>query len=121
MCESECLLGYLEITRQMLENLGILETIYSDRFSVFFSPSSAKLSIEDELQGLKHPKTQFFSIIESLNINLIATGFSQAKGRIERLWSTLQDRLVTKFRLNNISSIKQVNIFLKKYMLKNLV
>ena len=59
MCESECLLGYLEITRQMLENYGMPETIYSDRFSVFFPPSSAKLTIEDELQGLERPKTQF--------------------------------------------------------------
>lgn len=50
MCESECLLGYLEITRQMLVNYGIPETIYSDKFSVFFPPSSAKLTIQDELE-----------------------------------------------------------------------
>ena len=116
MCESECLLGYLEITRQMLESFGMPETIYSDRFSVFFPPNSAKLTIEDELQGLERPKTQFFSILESLNINLIAAGSSQAKGRIERLWGTLQDRLVTEFRLNNITTIEQANIFLKNYV-----
>lgn len=50
MCESECLLGYLEITRQMLINYGIPETIYSDKFSVFFPPSYAKLTIQDELE-----------------------------------------------------------------------
>ena len=100
----------------MLENYGMPETIYSDRFSVFFPPSSAKLTIEDELQGLERPKTQFFSILESLNINLIAAGSSQAKGRIERLWGTLQDRLVTEFRINNITTIEQANIFLKNYV-----
>lgn len=50
MCESECLLGYLEITRQMITNYGIPETIYSDRFSVFFPPTSAKLTIEEQLE-----------------------------------------------------------------------
>lgn len=115
MCESECLLGYLEITRQMLENYGIPETIYSDRFSVFFPPSSTKLTIEEELQGLERPKTQFYSILETLNINLVAAGSSQAKGRIERLWGTLQDRLVTEFRINNITTIDEANLFLKEY------
>lgn len=50
MCESECLLGYLEITRQMLTNYGIPENIYSDKFSVFFPPSSAKLTIQEQLE-----------------------------------------------------------------------
>ncbi len=116
MCEAECLLGYLEITRIMLQNYGIPETIYSDRFSVFFPPTSAKLTIEEELQGLERPKTQFYNILESLNINLIAAGSSQAKGRIERLWGTLQDRLVTEFRINNITTIEDANKFLEKYV-----
>lgn len=116
MCEAECLLGYLEITRQMLEEYGMPETIYSDRFSVFFPPSSSKLTVEEELQGLERPKTQFYNILESLNINLIAAGSSQAKGRIERLWGTLQDRLVTEFRIHNITTIEDANIFLEKYV-----
>ena len=115
MCESECLLGYLEITRIMLEEYGCPETIYSDRYSVFFPSCSAKLTIEEQLQGLERPKTQFYNILENLNINLIAAGSSQAKGRIERLWGTLQDRLVTEFRINNITTIKDANIFLKNY------
>lgn len=115
MCESECLLGYLEITRIMIENYGIPETIYSDKFSVFFPPTSAKLTIEEQLQGMKRPKTQFYNILETLNINLIAAGSSQAKGRIERLWGTLQDRLVTEFRINNITTIDSANVFLKDY------
>lgn len=116
MCESECLLGYLEITRIMIKNYGIPETIYSDRFSVFFPPTSTKLTIEEQLQGLKRPKTQFYNILEELNINLVAAGSSQAKGRIERLWGTLQDRLVTEFRINNIKTIEDANIFLEKYV-----
>ena len=59
MCETECLLGYLEITRQMLTNYGIPETIYSDKFSVFFPPTSTKLTVEEQLEGKTKPKTQF--------------------------------------------------------------
>lgn len=116
MCESECLLGYLEITRQMLTNYGIPENIYSDKFSVFFPPSSIKLTIEEELRGEKRPKTQFFKILEELNINLIAANSSQAKGRIERLWNTLQDRLVTEFRVHKITSIDQANEFFPNFI-----
>ena len=116
MCESECLLGYLEITRQMLTNYGIPISIYSDRFSVFFPPTSAKLTLEEELEGKDKPKTQFFRILEELNINLIAANSSQAKGRIERLWNTLQDRLVTEFRVNNITSIEQANEFFPSFI-----
>lgn len=116
MCESECLMGYLEITRQMLTDFGIPDTIYSDKFSVFFPPISAKLTIEEELEGKTKPKTQFFRILEELNINLIAANSSQAKGRIERLWNTLQDRLVTEFRVNNIKTIEQANEFFPKFI-----
>lgn len=118
MCETECLLGYLEITRQMLLNFGIPETIYSDKFSVFFPPASTKLTIEEELEGKTRPKTQFHRILDELNINLIAANSSQAKGRIERLWNTLQDRLVTEFRIHNITTIEEANEFLPSFVKK---
>jgi len=118
MCETECLLGYLEITRQMLSKYGIPETIYSDKFSVFFPPNSAKLTIEEQLDGKKRPKTQFHRILDELNIDLIAANSSQAKGRIERLWNTLQDRLVTEFRVNNIKTIEEANTFLPEFLEK---
>lgn len=111
MCESECLLGYLEITRQMLTKFGIPKSIYSDKFSVFFPPTSAKLTLEEQLEGKTQPKTQFFKILEELNIELIAASSSQAKGRIERLWNTLQDRLVTEFRVHKITTIEQAFLF----------
>ena len=116
MCETECLLGYLEITRQMLSKYGIPETIYSDKFSVFFPPTSAKLTDEEQLEGKTKPKTQFHRILDELNINLIAANSSQAKGRIERLWNTLQDRLITEFRVNNITTIEDANDFFPSFM-----
>ena len=116
MCENECLLGYLEMTRQMLTNFGIPENIYSDRFSVFFPPTSAKLSLEEQLAGKTAPQTQFHKILDELGINLIPAGSSQAKGRIERLWNTLQDRLFTEFRVHNIKTIDEANNFFPEYI-----
>ena len=118
MCENECLLGYLEITRQMLENYGSPVAIYSDKFSVFFPAKSQKLTVEDELNGKKKPTTQFKRIMDSLGVELIAASTSQAKGRIERLWETLQDRLTIEFKLNNITTIEDANNFLPSYIEK---
>lgn len=118
MCEHECLMGYLEITRQMLKNYGSPVAIYSDKYSVFFPTSSQKVTIEEQLQGKEKPTTQFKRIMDTLGIELIPASTSQAKGRVERLWQTLQDRLVTEFKLNNITTIEEANDFLPKYIKK---
>jgi len=118
MCENECLMGYLEITRQMLKNYGSPIAIYSDKYSVFFPTSSQKVTVEEQLQGKEKPTTQFKRIMDVLGVELIAASTSQAKGRIERLWETLQDRLVTEFKLNNIKTIEEANEFLPKYIIK---
>ena len=119
MCENECLMGYLEITRQMLKKYGSPVAIYSDKYSVFFPTSSQKITLEEELQGKEKPTTQYKRIMDFLGIELIAASTSQAKGRIERLWETLQDRLVTEFKLNNIKTIEEANKFLPKYIEKH--
>lgn len=118
MCENECLMGYLEITRQMLKKYGSPVAIYSDKYSVFFPTVSQKVTLEEQLEGKEKPTTQFKRIMDFLGIELIAASTSQAKGRIERLWETLQDRLVTEFKLNNIKTIEDANKFLPKYIEK---
>lgn len=118
MCENECLMGYLEITRQMLTNYGSPVAIYSDKYSVFFPSSSQKVTLEEQLNGKEKPTTQFYRIMDFLGIELIPASTSQAKGRIERLWETLQDRLITEFKLNNIKTIEEANKFLPKYIKK---
>lgn len=116
MCEHECLLGYLEITRQMLTNYGTPLVIYSDKYSVFFPAKNQKVTVEEELEGKRNPTTQFGRIMDALGITLIPASTSQAKGRIERLWETLQDRLTTEFKINNINTIEEANKFLIKYI-----
>ena len=95
--KEECLEGYFEITRQMLTGHGIPLSTYSDRHTILVNPNKDKLSIEDQLEGKTEPYTHFSAAMAELSINMITAGSPQAKGRIERLWGTLQDRLTQEF------------------------
>jgi len=115
MSENECMDGYLEIMRQTLEIHGTPEAIYADGLSIFFSPKKQKgISVEEELAGEYFRKTQFGEICDELGVKLIHAHSSQAKGRIERLWQTLQSRLPVEFAMNGITTINEANTFLKE-------
>jgi len=116
LAREECLEGYFETARQMIKGPGIPVSIYSDRHTIFFSPRKGKLSVEDELEGKSEPYTQFSQAMGELGVNMIPAGSPQAKGRIERLWGTLQDRLAQEFILNGIKDVGSANNFMKKYM-----
>ena len=120
MCKNECLLGYLEVLRQTLENFGIPISLYPDKYSVFFPPKkvSDHLTIEEQLNGRQKGITQFGRIVEELGIEMFPASSPQAKGRIERLWETLQSRLVTDFRINKITNIEDANNFLIEFIKK---
>ncbi|MDO9461211.1 MAG: integrase, partial [Alphaproteobacteria bacterium] len=100
----------------MIKGPGIPVSTYSDKHTIFFSPKKGKLTIEDQLEGKSEPYTQFSRAMEELGVNMIPAGSAQAKGRIERLWGTLQDRLVQEFILNGIKDVGSANNFMKKYM-----
>lgn len=117
MCENECMHGYLEVTRQTIKNFGVPLAFYADGSSIFF-PKDNHLSIEEQLAGITKPTTQYGRMMQDLGVDLIHAGSSQAKGRIERLWNTLHDRLRTEFRRHNISDIEGANEFLKSYISK---
>lgn len=120
MCKNECLLGYLEVLRQTLEDYGIPISLYPDKYSVFFPPKKVNdhITIEEQLNGREKGITQFGRIVEELGITMFAASSPQAKGRIERLWETLQSRLVTEFRIHKITTIEQANEFLITYIKK---
>ena len=118
MMKNECLLGYLETLRYMLKHFGIPNNLYPDKYSVFFPTSKQKITVEEELEGKKNPTTQFMNIASTLGINMFPASTSQAKGRIERLWKTLQDRLITEFRINNITTPEEANKFFEKFIPK---
>ena len=120
MCKNECLLGYLEVLRQTLENYGIPISLYPDKYSVFFPPKKVDdhITLEEQLNGREKGITQFGRIVEELGIEMFPASSPQAKGRIERLWETLQSRLTTEFRINHITTIEEANKFLESYIEK---
>lgn len=93
ICKNECLFGYLEMLRRTIHDFGLPVSLYSDRHSIFRSPVADKISIEEQLAGVTANDTQFGRTVSELGITLIPARSPQAKGRIERLWETLQSRL----------------------------
>jgi len=118
MTKNECLQGYFETVRQIVEQNGVPIGIYADRHTIFRSPNVDKLTVEDQLAGKQAADTQFGRAMKELGINLIAARSPQAKGRIERLWETLQSRLVIEFRIHGIKTVHQANAFLQNYIPK---
>lgn len=113
---NEDLFGYLQVLLQMVQGHGVPRSLYSDGHTIFFSPKKDKLSIEEELAGKKVSLTQFGKALDELGINHIHARSPQAKGRVERLWGTLQSRLVIEMRLEGISTIDQANAFLPEFI-----
>lgn len=118
MCKSECMLGYFEMLRRTINNFGLPVSLYTDRHSIFRSPVADKISIEDQLAGVTANETQFGRALSELGITLIPARSPQAKGRIERLWETLQSRLPVEFAFHNINTIEESNDFLSSYIFK---
>jgi hypothetical protein len=99
--------------RRYIRKYGIPLSVYLDKHTTYKSP--AKPTIEEELQGIE-PMSQFERAMEELNIKVIHAHSPQAKGRIERLFGTLQDRLVKEMRLRGINTPEEGNRFLKEYL-----
>lgn len=116
MTKNECLQGYFETTRQILLSHGIPVSIYSDRHAIFLSTKKDKLTIEEQLAGKVCNDTQFGRAMKELGITIIHARSAQAKGRIERLWETLQSRLPVEFQIAGVKDIDQANKFLKGYI-----
>lgn len=118
LCKNECLLGYLEVLRQTLTSFGIPQSLYPDQYSVFFvnPKKELDLSVEEQLAGREKKLTQFGRIVERLGIEMFPAHSPQAKGRVERLWETLQSRLPVEFALRGITSCEAANAFLPEYI-----
>lgn len=113
---TEDLTGYLTLVYQMAKNYGLPLTIYSDRHTIFMSPKQDKLSVEDELDGVTAPLTNFGQCLCDLGIRQSFARSPQAKGRIERLWQTLQDRLTKEMSIAGVDSIDAANAFLPVFL-----
>jgi len=112
LCENECLSGYLETMRQCILAHGVPQSIYSDNHTIFRSPKAGKLSVEEIIAGKTVNLTQFGRAMYDLGTDIIFAKTSWAKGRIERLWDTLQSRLPVEFARRGIKTIEAANRFL---------
>lgn len=90
--------GYFELMRQVVVDSGIPMAVYSDRHSIFWQTQDRELTLEEQLAGRRQP-TQFGRLLQELGVELILAHSPQAKGRVERLWGTFQDRLTSELRL----------------------
>jgi len=114
--KNECLEGYFQIIRQIINLYGIPMSIYCDCHTIFLSPNYGKLTIDEQLQGKQVNLTQFGKAMSELGISVIKAKTPQAKGRIERLWETLQSRLPVEFKLRGINTIEAANDFLAQFI-----
>jgi hypothetical protein len=104
---SESTSSYFDCLRGYLDAHGCPVAFYSDKHTVFRINRDAKGG-----SGM----TQFGRALAELNIEIICANSSQAKGRVERVNRTLQDRLVKELRLENVSDIGAGNVFLPKFL-----
>ncbi len=114
MTQNECLFGYLEMMRQCCLDFGVPQSVYSDNHTIFRSPNTGKLTVEEMIAGKTVNLTQFGRAMDELGTDLIFAKTPQAKGRIERLWVTLQSRLPVEFAMRGIKTISEANEFLEK-------
>lgn len=104
--EREDLHGYLELLGAVLRDHGVPLALYGDRFGALVR-TDKHWTLDEELAGRQDP-TQFGQRLEELGIRYIPANSPQAKGRVERLWNTLQDRLVVEMRLLGLTTMQQV-------------
>ena len=100
--------GYLLMLRDIIERHGVPLALYSDRHGIFQRSPKEPESLAEQLRG-RRDHTQFARALEELDIRLILAHTPQAKGRIERIWGTFQDRLVSEMRLAGATTIEQAN------------
>ena len=106
--EQEDAQGYLLLLREVARRRGLPLALYSDRHKIFQSEPKAPLTLEEELAGKPLP-TQVRRVLDELGINWIGARSPQAKGRVERLWRTFQDRLYQELRLDGVTTLEQAN------------
>ena len=102
--------GYLWLLRKIARTAGLPAAVYTDRHSIFVR-TDPHWSVAEQLAGAQAP-TQVGRTLQALGIQLIPARSPQAKGRIERLWGTLQDRLVAELRLAGVSTLPAGDAFL---------
>ena len=113
--EREDTKGYMLMLKAITLQHGIPLALYHDRHSIFEVTRDTDASLAEQLIGRK-PLTQIGRLLSELGINSIAANSPQAKGRVERLWKTFQDRLTSELRLAGANNRETANQVLKSFL-----
>lgn len=105
--------GYLMLLRGVCTRYGVPMSVYHDKHTILRSPKTPTLA--EELAGVK-PMSQVQRVMDELGTEAIAAHSPQAKGRVERLWRTLQDRLTKEMRLSGVNTLEKANAFLPAFI-----
>ncbi len=111
---AETAAGYFRLLQRLLRRFGVPTAFYGDRSGIFVR-NDPRWSLEEELAGQRQP-TQFGRALAQLGITFIAAQSPQAKGRVERLWGVLQDRLCSELRLAQASDLDSANGVLRRFI-----
>jgi transposase len=106
--------GYLWLLQTVVKRYGVPGAMYHDRHGALHRNDS-HWTLEEQLAGRQEP-TQVGLALEALGIRSIPALSPQAKGRIERLFGILQDRLIAELRLAGMDTIEQANRFLRGFI-----
>lgn len=107
--------GYFLLLRQLLRRYGRPSVAYTDRHGIFHRDPRTPLTVAEQLQG-RPESTQIGRALQELGIRWIGAHSPQAKGRIERLFGTLQDRLVIELRLAQACTLSQAQRVLDRFL-----
>jgi transposase len=111
--EYEGTIPAMDSFKRYIRAYGIPMSVYFDKHTTY--KSTAEPSIEDEINGTE-PLSEFGRALRELGVNLIHAHSPQAKGRVERMFNTLQDRLVKEMTLRGINTTEEANTFLKSHL-----
>jgi len=115
--EHEDAAGYLAMLRAIGADKGLPLALYIDRHGIFTKRASERLTLEEELTGTRLP-TQVGRALEELGVRRIHALSAQGKGRIERMWETIQGRLVAELRIEGITTIAAANAYLPGFLVR---
>jgi transposase len=111
--DQECAAGYLRVLLAIAEEKGLPLSAYGDQHGSL-KRNDDSWTLEEELRGEQNP-TQVGRALRALGIERIDALSPQAKGRVERLWGTLQDRLVSELRLAKARTAEEANAVLERF------
>lgn len=109
-CRVECSWAYLALLHRVVKDHGVPCSVYEDKHTAL-KRNDSYWSLQEQLAGKQEP-TQVGAALEALGIQAIYANSPQAKGRVERLFETLQDRLVAQMSLRGITDIDSANLYL---------